>query len=116
MHTSRLLALLGVTALTGLTTWCVWPRPDTRIDIARGGIATVISRYGMRSPLSDTIVVGGSGARRKVRVINRDTLQHVLSLFTVQAGSQMDYTVPPGSFGGYCSAHTTGQTLTVVVR
>jgi hypothetical protein len=113
---ARVLTLVAVVALTGLSTWLVWPRPDTRIDIARGGVATVISWYGVRSPLSDTIVVGGSGARRTVRVINRDTMQHVLSLFTVKAGSQMDYTVPPGAFGGYCSAHPTGKTLTVVVR
>jgi hypothetical protein len=110
------LTVAAALSLTGLSTWLVWPRPDTRVEIARGGQATVISRYGVRSPLSDTIVVGGSGSRRKVRVINGDTIQHVLSLFTVGANSQMDYTVPPGSFGGYCSAHPTGKTLTVVVR
>ena len=116
MSRRRILAIFAVAMLTIACTWVVWPRPDTRIDIAPGGVATVISRYGLRSLLSDTIVVGGSGARRTVRVTNRDSIQHVLSLFTVQADSQMDYTVPPGSFGGYCSAHPTGKTLTVVVR
>lgn len=103
-------------AAAGIVTWYLWPRPDTVIEVARGGTATVHRLIGAPQPLGDTVWVGGSGARRSVRVINRDTVRHILSLFSVDAGAQMDYTVPPGTFGGYCSAHVNGNTLTIVVR
>ena len=106
----------AVLATAGIVIWYLWPRPDTVIEVSRGGIATVHRLIGAPQPLGDTVVVGGSGARRSVRVINRDTVRHILSLFSVDAGSQMDYTVPPGTFGGYCSAHVDGRTLTIVVR
>lgn len=95
--------------------WLLWPRPDLTIEVNRGGVATVISPYGRRSPLSDTLIVGGRGGRRTVRVVNRDTVRHQLALFAADAGAQRDYVVPPGTFGGTCSAHPRNR-LTVVVR
>ncbi len=110
---TRLLALLLV---AGAVLWMGWPRPDVEIRVARGGIATVINHFGLRHPLGDTVFVGGAGARRSVRVVNQDTVQHVLAMFTVKPASQMDYVVPPGTFGGFCSAHATSKRLTVVVQ
>ncbi len=116
MNLLRSLSIAGVALATGATTWIVWPRPDASIEVALGGRATVVDHFGRRAPLSDTIFVGGGGARRRVRVINRDTMPHVLALFTVAAGAETDYTVPPGTFGGFCSAHASSKSLTVVVR
>ncbi len=113
---SRMLLLLGILALSTLVAWWLWPRPDLSIEVERGGVASVVDHYGRRRPLSDTIFVGGSGARRAVRVINRDTMTHQLALFTADAGSETSYTIPPGTYGGYCSAHAASRHLTVVVR
>jgi hypothetical protein len=105
-------ALLLGTVAAG---WLLWPRPDLTIEVNRGGVATVISPYGRRTPLGDTLMVGGRGGRRTVRVVNRDTVRHQLALFAADAGGQRDYVVPLGTFGGACSAHPR-DTLTVVVR
>lgn len=110
------MGLLAILLSVGAFVWLSWPRPDAEIRVALGGVATVIDRYGRSSPLRDTVVVGGAGARRALRIVNRDTVPHVLAMFTVAAGSRQDYTVPPGAFGGYCSAHAAGAHLTVVVR
>ncbi len=112
----RALTILAIVIACGAAAWLVWPRPNAAIEVALGGRATVIDHLGRRSPLSDTVFVGGGGTRRRVRVINRDTMPHVLALFTVAAGATADYTVPPGTFGGACSAHASSKTLTVVVR
>lgn len=96
--------------------WLAWPRPDTSIVIAEGGVATVIDGYGRRSSLGDTVFIAGSGPQRRVRLVNRDTMQHVLALFTIDAGEQMDYKVPQGTFGGLCTAHNGSQQLTLVVQ
>lgn len=116
MTMMRGLTVFAIALATGATTWIVWPRPDAAIEVALGGRATVVDHFGRRTPLSDTVIVGGSGARRRVRVTNRDTMPHVLALFTVAAGAETDYTVPPGTFGGFCSAHASSKSLTVVVR
>jgi hypothetical protein len=116
VNATRVLLILAIIVVTGAATWLLWPRPDLLIEVARGGTATVVNPYGWRSPLSDTVFVGGSGARRRVRVVNRDTTTHTLALFTAKPGTQLDYTVPPGTFGGFCSAHPTSKSLTVVVR
>jgi hypothetical protein len=49
-------------------------------------------------------------------VVNEDTIQHRLAMFTVPAGGQTDYTVPPGTFGGACSAHPSKKQLTFVIQ
>jgi hypothetical protein len=113
---SRVLSMTGVAAAASLAAWFSWPRPDAEIEVDRGGVAHVIDRLGRRHALEDTVFVGGAGSRRSVRVINRDSVPHQLALFSVKAGEQMEYVVPPGTFGGFCSAHATKRHLTIVVR
>lgn len=108
--------LAGVAALTAAATWLLWPRPDASLVVRRGGRAEVVNGYGLSSPLGDTIVVGGRGQRRAIRVVNEDTVRHQLALFSVDPGESRDYVVPPGTFGGVCSAHAGSGRLTVVVR
>jgi hypothetical protein len=116
MTRQRLAALAGLVVATVGMVWFTWPRPDTLIHVRRGGVAVVIDAFGRDTPLPDTVFVGGSGAKRKIRVVNEDTMQHRLAMFTVPAGEQSDYTVPPGTFGGVCSAHPTKTQLTFVIR
>lgn len=104
-----------LTATFGIV-WYTWPRPDTLIRVQRGGVAVVTDIFGRNAPLPDTVYVGGRGPKRKVRVVNEDTVQHQLAMFTVPAGEQTEYTVPPGTFGGACSAHPTKKQLTFVIR
>ncbi|MEQ1689937.1 MAG: hypothetical protein ABMA00_01530 [Gemmatimonas sp.] len=96
--------------------WFSWPRPDAQIRIALGGIATLTNAFGLTSALGDTLRVGGGGARRTVRVINADTLPHVLAMFSVNPNSQQDFSVPPGVYEGTCSVHKGNTQLTVLVR
>jgi hypothetical protein len=96
--------------------WLVWPRPDAEIRVERGGRAVVANGYGVTRPLGDTVVVGGRGRRRTIRVTNEDTVPHQLALFSVAPGEVRDYVAPPGTFGGVCSAHAGSGRLTVVVR
>jgi len=112
----RTLLTLGILVLTGLMVWFTWPRPDTEIQVAPGGVATVIDGYGRRHPLGDTIFVGGSGARRTIRVVNNDSSAHRLAMFNVGPGERTEYTVPPGTFGGLCTAHPVATQLTFVIR
>lgn len=116
MNVARATSIVALTVGSVGAAWLLWPRPDLSIEVDRGGVATVIDHYGRRSSLNDTVFVGGGGARRSVRVVNRDSVQHQLAMFTVQPGAQVDYTVPTGTFGGYCSAHRKSKTLTIVVR
>lgn len=108
--------MICLVSIVGALTWFSWPRPDLEIRIATGGQATIIDHMGRPGPLTDTLFVGGAGARRTVRIVNADSVRHVLAMFTVEARAQTEYTVPPGTFGGYCSAHLTSKHLTVVVR
>lgn len=116
MSVARILTVFGIAVVSAGTTWVVWPRPDAAIEVAVGGKATVIDHLGRRTPLSDTMVVGGGGSRRRVRLINRDTMPHVIALFRAPAGGEEEYMVPPGVYGGVCSAHGVARMLTVVVR
>ena len=51
-----------------------------------------------------------------VRVVNADTVRHSLALFAADAGATVDFTITyPGTYGGTCSAHKSGN-LTYVVR
>ena len=115
MNPKQLAALIALTIGSSVTAWLAWPRPDTLIVVRRGGFAEVRPFLGPAQPLADTIRVGGSGARRRVRVINEDTVPHRLSLLRVGAGETSDYTVPRGTFGGTCSAHP-GRQLVIQVE
>ena len=116
MSARRMAMLIAVVAVSAGLAWFSWPRPDTLIRVTRGGVAMVTDAYGRTAPLGDTVFVRGGGGRRTIRVVNEDTLQHRLAMFTVPAGEQTEYTVPPGTFGGACSAHPTSTHLTFVIR
>ena len=112
----RLLLLVAVVVCSGALAWLTWPHPDVEITVDRGGVATIVDRFGGQTPLGDTVFVGGGGARRTVRVVNRDTVAHRLAMFSAAAGDRRDYTVPTGVYGGFCSAHPSSKHLTFVVR
>lgn len=112
----RRLLLVAVVVCSGALAWLTWPHPDVEITVARGGVASIVDRFGGQTPLGDTVFVGGGGARRTVRVVNRDTVAHRLAMFSAAPGDRRDYTVPTGVYGGYCSAHPTSKHLTFVVR
>jgi hypothetical protein len=87
-----------IVAGTLLVAWATWPRPSVVIRIARGGAAAA------------------RGRNTVVRVVNDDTLRHALALFAADPGATTDYTIAyPGTYGGSCSAHPSGN-LTYVVR
>lgn len=91
--------------------WVTWPRPSVLIEIAPGGVATVAG-----APLPETLFVRARGRNTVVRVVNRDTVRHQLALFGADAGETRDFTIAyPGTYGGVCSTHPTGN-LTYVVR
>jgi hypothetical protein len=108
---SRSVAAAAVVAVTGLIAWSTWPRPSVEIRIALGGAATVDG-----APLPETLFVAARGRSTVVRVVNADTLRHALALFAADAGATVDFTIAyPGTYGGACSAHPSGN-LTYVVR
>ena len=111
MSASRSAVLAAIVLFSGLVVWFTWPRPSVRIDIARGGAATVDG-----APLPETLFVAARGRNTVVRVVNQDTLRHSLALFAADAGTTVDFTIAyPGTYGGTCSAHASGN-LTYVVR
>ena len=116
MTTSRVAVLFVVVALSTALAWFSWPRPDTLIRVTRGGVAMVTDAYGRSALLGDTVFVGGGGARRTIRVVNDDTIKHQLAMFNIPAGSATEYSAPPGTFGGVCTAHPTSKRLTFVIR
>ena len=116
MTSKQVGTLSGLLLTVAAVVWYTWPRPDTLIRVQRGGTAVVTNMFGQDTPLPDTIFVGGRGPKRKIRVVNEDTMQHRLAMFTIPAGEQTEYTVPPGTFGGMCSAHPNNGQLTFVIR
>lgn len=111
MSASRSAVVVAVVAVTALVAWFTWPRPSVVIRIARGGAATVAG-----APLPETLFVAARGRSTVVRVVNEDTLRHSLALFAADAGTTTDYAIAyPGTYGGSCSAHASGN-LTYVVR
>lgn len=116
MTAPRVAVLFAVVALSAALAWFSWPRPDTLIRVTRGGVAMVTDAYGQTAPLGDTVYVRGGGARRTIRVVNDDTVNHRLAMFSIPAGEQTEYTVPPGTFGGACSAHPISKHLTFIIR
>ncbi len=108
-------AVLAILAAAGFA-WVVWPRPALELRVAPGGRATVTDRLGRTRPLGDTVRVGGGG-RRRVRVVNADTMAHQLGLFAAPAGETVSYTLPrPGTYTALCTAHGVSPALTLVVR
>lgn len=105
-----------IAVLTAAAVWFTWPRPDALIRVEPGGVSTVTNSYGFSSPLGDTVIVGGSGPRRTIRIVNDDSVTHQIAMFSIAAGERSDYTVPPGVFGGICTAHPVSRQLTFVVR
>lgn len=109
--------LLGALAVVGLASGGIWlaTRPAVLIDIARGGQASLVTRWGGRRPLPDTIVVA-RGGRPRVRIRNADGRAHAVGLFRAEPGTATDYALPgPGTFTGRCSVHPRAE-LTIVVR
>ncbi len=111
MSVSRSLSIgvvvIGVTALT----WWTWPRPAVTIRIAPGGTATVNGAV-----LPETLFIKARGRNTVIRVVNGDSLRHQLALFGADAGETRDFTITyPGSYGGVCSTHPSGN-LTYVVQ
>lgn len=101
------LVVLVVAALT----WWTWPRPAVTINIAPGGTATVNGAL-----LPETLFVKARGRSTVIRVVNRDSLRHQLALFGADAGETRDFTISyPGTYGGVCSTHPSGN-LTYVVQ
>jgi hypothetical protein len=115
--TARRLAVAGGLALAGGTlAWFARPRPALELRVTLGGVATTVDRFGRQAPLADTLRLGGGG-RRRVRIVNADTVPHRLGLFAARAGESVEYTLPrPGSYSGTCTAHGAASELTVVVR
>lgn len=116
MNRSRAALLAAIAGASLALAWFSWPRPDAVIRVARGGVATVTDAYGRTTLLSDTVVVRGAGARRTLRVVNDDSIHHQLAMFSIGPGERTEYTVPPGTFGGVCSAHPISKHLTFVIR
>lgn len=111
MSASRNLVVLGVVAAAATVAWLTWPRPSVVIDIAPGGAATVRG-----VPLPETLYVRARGRSTVVRVVNADTIRHQMAVFGAAAGETRDYTIAyPGTYGGTCTAHPTGN-LTYVVQ
>jgi len=116
MNVRRTLLLNSLLLGTAFTVWWSWPRPDTLIRVQSGGLAVLTDALGRDTPLPDTVFVGGRGGKRTIRVVNEDTIQHRLAMFTVPAGEETEYALPLGTFGGACSAHPTKKQLTFVIR
>ncbi len=107
----RLTIATVVVAVAAGVAWFTWPRPAVTIEIAPGGVATVDG-----AALPETLFVKARGRATVVRVVNRDTVHHQLALFGADANATRDFTIAyPGTYGGACSAHPSGN-LTYVVR
>lgn len=114
--TKQLLQLSAVVVITAIAALATWPRPAVDIRIPEGGVAEVHGRFWRVQTLPETIFVS-AGGRPRVRITNRDSIQHRLGLFAADAGETVEYTLPqPGAYTGACSAHPTSSTLTFVVR
>ena len=111
MSVARSAAIAAYFAAFAALTWYVWPRPAVVIRIAAGGAATVDGR-----PLPETLFVNAKGRSTVIRVVNADSVRHQLALFGAAAGETRDFSIAyPGTYGGTCSTHASGN-LTYVVR
>ena len=113
----RVLAMAAVIGATVAAVWWTWPHPDLELEVARGGIGSVVDRFGRRRPLPDTLYLQVRGHETTVRVVNHDTAAATLGIFPARPGESRDFTIAsPGVYGGFCSAHPRRQRLTYVVR
>lgn len=111
MSAGRSAAIAAVVAVTGALVWLTWPGPAVVIRIAPGGAATV---HGEALP--ETLFIKARGRSTVVRVVNADTVRHRLALFSADAGETRDFVMAyPGTYGGVCSTHPSGN-LTYVVQ
>ncbi|MCC7054163.1 MAG: hypothetical protein IT355_12935 [Gemmatimonadaceae bacterium] len=112
----RFAAMAGVLVLTLVATWWAWPRPAVELRVELGGRGVVVDWFGRTTALPETIRVSARGRNTRIRIENRDTTFQSLGMFGVAANSTRSFSVPlPGSYGGYCSAHPTGQ-ITYLVQ
>jgi hypothetical protein len=103
--------LVMILAVVGALAWFTWPRPSVTIKIALGGVATVDG-----ATLPETLFVKSRGRSTTIRVVNADTVRHQLALFGAAAGETREFTIQyPGTYGGTCSTHPSGN-LTYVVQ
>lgn len=110
MSASRSLTLGLVVLVVAALTWWTWPRPAVTIQIAPGGIATVNGAI-----LPETLYIKARGRSTVIRVVNGDSTRHQLALFGAAAGETKDFTINyPGTYGGACSTHPSGNLVYVV--
>lgn len=110
MSASRSLTLGLVVLVVAALTWWTWPRPAVTIYIAPGGTATVDG-----AALPETLYVKARSRSTVIRVVNADSARHQLALFGANAGETKDFTISyPGTYGGVCSAHPSGNLVYVV--
>ena len=109
--------MAAVILVTTSATWWAWPRPAVELRVELGGRGMLVDRWGRTSPLPDTVFIEAQGRSTKVRVVNQDTTYQTLGIFGAAANSSRTFSVPlPGSYGGFCSAHASGGTITYVVQ
>lgn len=113
-------ALAGLLlVVTGAIAAFTWPRADAEIRILPDGTARLRDAAGER-PLPDTVIVTQRGwrsdERRRLTVVNTDDRDHSLAMLHVRAGETRVYEVPPGRFGGTCTAHPRAGTLVLDIR
>lgn len=107
---NRSLTLGLVVLVVAALSWWTWPRPAVTIQIAPGGIATVNGAI-----LPETLYIKARGRSTVVRVVNGDSTRHQLALFGAAAGETKDFTISyPGTYGGVCSTHPSGNLVYVV--
>ncbi|HRN54476.1 MAG TPA: hypothetical protein PK788_13350 [Gemmatimonadaceae bacterium] len=107
---NRSLTLGLVVLVVAALSWWTWPRPAVTIQIAPGGIATVNGTI-----LPETLYIKARGRSTVVRVVNGDSTRHQLALFGAAAGETKDFTISyPGTYGGVCSTHPSGNLVYVV--
>lgn len=111
MSVARSAAAAALVVAVAVLVWYAGPRPSVVIRIAAGGIATVDG-----AALPETLFVRARGRSTVIRVENSDSVPHQLALFGAAAGESRDFKIAyPGTYGGVCSTHPSGN-LTYVVR
>ena len=111
MSVSRSLSIGIIVTSVAALTWWTWPRPAVTILIAQGGTATVNGAV-----LPETLFIKSRGRNTVIRVVNNDSTRHQLALFGADAGETRDFSITyPGTYGGVCSTHPSGN-LTYVVK
>jgi hypothetical protein len=104
-----------VLAACVIATW-LFSRPAVEIRVERGGHAFVTGLF-TRTALPETLHVRAVGSHTVIRIVNRDTVRHVLGLFDANPGETRDFIVAyEGTFGGYCSTHPASKQIVYVIE